>query len=118
MSLNKGAALFYCNQPHVYMKTNPYKTGVLTIIARIKNYNPSIGEYVSHELTPDMEFLVQLTQGTLKLPPEVAHSQEIFPALVPEEWIREIEQSFVKSLVPVRNPETKSRWQVIFGFFS
>lgn len=100
------------------MKTNPYKTGVLNIIARIKNYNPTVGEYVSHYMTSDMEFLIQLTNGSLKLPPEVAHSQEVFPALVPEAWIIEIEKTFVKNPVAVNISEPKSTWRVIFGFLS
>jgi hypothetical protein len=98
------------------MNTNQYKTGVLRLIARIKNYNPEIGQYISHAIASDREFLIQLTNGTLKLPPEVAHSQEVFPALVPEAWIIEIEKSFIKCLTHLHTPKPKSRWRIIFGF--
>lgn len=98
------------------MNTSQYKAGVLDIIARIKNYNPDIGSYISHAVDQDMEFVIQLTNGTLKLPPEVAHSQEVFPALVPESWIIEIERSYVKQLVALPVIQPKSRWRVIFGF--
>lgn len=100
------------------MNTSQYKTGVQDLIARIKNYNPEIGQYVSHSVAPDEEFLIQLTNGTLKLPPEVAHSQEVFPALVPEHWIVEIGKSFVKSLVQIRVEQPVSKWRVIFSFLS
>lgn len=100
------------------MITTQYKTGVLKLIARIKNYNAEIGQYISHSLAEDQEFIIQLTNGALKVPPEVAHSQEVFPALVPEVWIIEIEKSYVKSLVPVQMIEPKSKWKIIFGFLS
>ena len=100
------------------MNTNQYKTGVLKLIARIKNYNPEIGQYISHSIAGDMEFIIQLTNGTMKLPPEVAHSQEVFPALVPEAWVIEIERSFVKSPIQVRVPESGSKWKVVFSFLS
>ncbi len=100
------------------MITSQYKTGVLTLIARIKNYNPELGQYISHAIAPDQEFIIQLTNGTLKLPPEVAHSQEVFPALVPESWIMEIGRSYVRGMVPVQRMEPKSSWKVIFSFLS
>jgi hypothetical protein len=100
------------------MITSQYKTGVLNLIARIKNYNSDIGQYISHSVAPDNEFVIQLTNGTLKVPPEVAHSQEAFPALVPEAWIVEIERSYVKSVVSLQVAEPKSTWRIIFGFLS
>lgn len=100
------------------MITSQYKTGVLILIARIKNYNSQIGEYVSHDVGPDNEFIIQLTNGTLKVPPEVPHSQEVFPALVPEAWIIEIEKTYVKSIVPVQIIKPKSTWRVILSFLS
>jgi hypothetical protein len=100
------------------MTTNQYKTGVLSIISRIKIYNPEIGQYISHSLAPDQEFLIQLTNGTLKMPPEAAHNQEVFPGHVPEAWIVEIERSFIKSLVQLQVPVPKSSWKVIFSFLT
>lgn len=100
------------------MKINQYKTGVLSIISRIQKYNPEIGQYISHSTTPDQEFLIQLTNGTLKMPPEAAHNQEVFPGNVPEEWIIEIEKSFVKSQMKLQVPVQKSTWSVIFGFLT
>lgn len=100
------------------MITTQYKTGVLTLIARIKNYNTEVGQYISHSVAPDMEFVIQLTNGTLKLPPEVAHSQEVFPALVPESWVMEIEKSFTKSLTRIHISEPKPKWKIIFSFLS
>lgn len=100
------------------MITSQYKTGVLKLISRIRNYHPEIGQYIFHSVAPDKEFIIQLTNGTLKVPPEVAHSQEVFPALVPEAWIMEIGKSYVKSPAPVYVTEPKSRWKVILSFLS
>lgn len=106
-------------QPPRIMITSQYKTGVLNLIARIKNYNPEIGQYISHSLAHDKEFVIRLSNGTLKVPPEVAHSQEVFPALVPEAWIMEIERSYVKNHAPVQvDEEPRSKWKLIVGFFS
>lgn len=100
------------------MTTTQYKAGVLSIVARLKKYNSEIGQYISHSVAPDNEFLIQLTNGTIKMPPEAAHNQEVFPGHVPDAWIVEIERTFVKSLVQIDIPQPKSTWRVIFGFLS
>lgn len=100
------------------MTTNQYQDGVQKLVARIKRYNPEIGQYLSHSIAHDNEFIIQLTNGTLKLPPEVAHSQEEFPALVPEAWIMEMERSFVKCKVTLAAMEPKPKWKMIFSFLS
>ena len=85
------------------MKTPHYKKGVRDIVARAREVNPQIGNYVEHKPAGTDHFHVTLSNGTLTLPRQVAHRQEEFPTQVSTEWVAEIANTFEKSASDARN---------------
>lgn len=84
------------------MKTAQYKKGVLEIISRAREINPQIGKYVDHQPSGPDHFQIRVSNGSLTLPRQVAHSQEEFPSNVSREWVVEISNTFEASAVEAR----------------
>ena len=78
------------------MKTAQYKKGVLEIVSRAREINPTIGNYQEHKPSGPDHFQIALSNGTLTLPRQVAQRQQEFPTQVSTEWVAEIANTFEK----------------------
>lgn len=96
------------------MQRGPHRKGVCDLIERVRQFNPRIGEYVKHGLPDEKEMMtVNLTNGTIRMHIDAAHSQEAFPVHVPHEWITEIEGTFEESKVAASS--TVPSWKKWLG---
>lgn len=84
------------------MKTSDYKKGVREIVSRAREINPEIGDYQVHKPSGPDHFQITLSNGTLMLPRQVAHSQQEFPTRVSTEWVAEIANTFEKNQAQAR----------------
>lgn len=100
--------------PHV--KNSQYKKGVLEIISRARQVNPQIGNYQDHQPSGPDHFQIKLSNGTLMLPRQVAHSQQEFPNKVSSEWVAEIANTFEQASAEARN-ESKGFFGNLFSKF-
>lgn len=85
------------------MKAAHYKKGVLEIVSRAREINPQIGNYEDHKPSGPDHFQIMLSNGTMILPRQVAHSQQEFPAQVSKDWVVEIANTFDQNSVEARN---------------
>lgn len=76
---------------------------MLEIVSRARQMNPQIGNYQDHQPSGPDHFQIRLSNGTLMLPRQVAHSQQEFPNKVSNEWVAEIANTFEQASAEARN---------------
>jgi hypothetical protein len=75
-------------------KTTQHSSGVRGILARTRQYNPEIGNYMEHFINERFSFTVRLSNGRIEMPMEMAHDQETMPSSISEDRIQNIAQLF------------------------
>ncbi|RAW02334.1 hypothetical protein [Pseudochryseolinea flava] len=76
------------------IKSTQYVKGVREIVERVATQRPDVGKYIHHEAIDNAEFIIKVKNGTLRMPKDAACNQEMYPINVPEDWIKEIADTF------------------------
>jgi hypothetical protein len=76
-----------------------YKSAVLEIINRAKEYAPTIGKYCDHSILEESEIVVRLTNGKLSMPVEAAIKQDSLPYSLKEDWVKSIAGTFEEKML-------------------
>jgi hypothetical protein len=77
--------------------TTEYARGVIAITDLARQINPNIGSYKEHFIIENFGFIVQLSNGGIKIPRELAQEYELQPWNVAKNSIKAVAESYWKS---------------------
>ena len=78
-------------------KTTEYARGVIAITDLARELNPNIGSYREHFIIENFGFIVQLSNGGIKIPRELAQDHEANPHHITRENIKAVAESYWKN---------------------
>lgn len=74
--------------------TTEYARGVIAITDMAREINPTIGSYREHFIIENFGFIVQLSNGGLKIPRALAQDYEMLPWTIAKEKIKAVAESY------------------------
>jgi hypothetical protein len=75
-------------------KTTDYSKGVMEITRLAREFNPRIGNYQEHFIIENFGFIVSLSNGSIKIPVDLAKHCEEEPATLTREMIKTVAESY------------------------
>lgn len=79
-------------------KTNAHTIGVKGITYLARTINPEIGLYQNHQINLSYNFTVELSNGSIKMPIEIAQDYEARPSSVTFDRYEIVANTFCKKL--------------------
>ena len=78
-------------------KTTECVRGVIAITDLARELNPDIGSYKEHFIIENFGFVVQLSNGGIKIPRELARDYEVQPWNIAKDRIKAVTESYWKN---------------------
>ena len=95
------------------VETNKFKKGVQEVVRLSRKFNLSIGTYITHYLTKEAQFMVQLSNGTLEVGINLARDCEEDAENVISFKLQEVAFSY-KSVFKKRKNNNGDQWKQVF----
>jgi len=85
-------------------ETKRNSKGIIGILNRARLYNSEIGDYVEHFINEQFNYSVRLTNGRIIIPLAMAQDQEFQPAIITEERLQRLANTFQNNKHDKKNP--------------